>query len=569
MKRGLFFGLIVLLMMPLALGATFYDMATDSGNHSELYGPHDNSRFGTSLAFGDINNDGYNDTLISAIYYDVTAGGSEGAVYVFYGSSSTPDEIYDLNNSDNWDIRIEGSNSDAFGYDLATGDFNNDGYDDIVISAPNAAGGGGNSGEVYVIYGVDFASGTVLTDAANNANITIIGGDADDYLGVSLAMGDINNDGYDDVIAGGWGFDGINNAKTRVGGVFVIYGGNIASGTVYNDLGDNNDDANITIHGTTDYDQLCQNAGTLASGDINQDGYDDILIGSRYSDVSGDSKHGKVYILYGDNFPDKTVISSLTASANVTLIGGYSGDELGSQIRTGHINGDSYPDIIVNAWVADGENNAVGAAGDTYIIYGDNFSDGTVFDNLGEAGSDADVTLYGGASDRIGYGLAIGDINGDSFQDIVLGSYLGDGPGDSRTNSGDAYVLYGGNLASGTSFIINEDGGEQNITLYGRNNSDYFGRCISVVDLNNDNYDDIIIGAYQGDGINDSVGDRTGEVYFYYNTEVTFGGGGNTTQAHIESGLSDLNLSYSSSEKDSLESLYINATGSVTIGNET
>jgi hypothetical protein len=151
----------------------------------------------------------------------------------------------------------------------------------------------------------------------------------------------------------------------------------------------------------------------------------------------------------------------------------------------------------------------------------------------------------------------------------VLGSYLGDGPGDSRTNSGDAYVLYGGNLASGTSFIINEDGGEQNITLYGRNNSDYFGRCISVVDLNNDNYDDIIIGAYQGDGINDSVGDRTGEVYFYYNTEVTFGGGGNTTQAHIESGLSDLNLSYSSSEKDSLESLYINATGSVTIGNET
>src|SRR3989338_5843023 len=186
-----------------------------------------------------------------------------------------------------YDIVIVGRDpGDSAGSDVSSGDLNNDGIDDLIIGTESAAPPGGSSqGEVYVVYGPINLS-TVLN--VTGANVTFFGEDAGDTAGMGVGSGDLNNDGIDDLIIGATSAEptGVNNQ----GEAYIIYGPTNASGRF------NLSTANVTFFGKNVSDSAGRGVG---SGDLNNDGIDDVLIGAPNGAPPEGAFQGEAYIIYG------------------------------------------------------------------------------------------------------------------------------------------------------------------------------------------------------------------------------------------------------------------------------
>ena len=276
--------------------------------------------------------------------------------------------------------------SDRFGFSFTTGDFNNDGRDDLAVSA---YGYTTNTGRAYIFYG----DGSIPT-TAGTADVIITGETISDRFGWSLATGDLNADGTTDLIVGAYGY---NSNQGRI----YMYTTN---------------DYQITGEGTNSF------FGTsLASGDFNNDGKTDLAVGATGWD---DDDTGRVYIFYGGN---KT--SANASGADVILTGEASGNYFGRSLTTGDFNNDGTDDLVVGAFVY----NAL--QGRAYIFYGGSM--------VSENASGADITLTGEAMfNRFGYSLATGDLNADGTDDLVVGAF------EYNSDQGRAYVFYGGSMVT-------------------------------------------------------------------------------------------------------------------------
>jgi hypothetical protein len=403
-----------------------------------LTAPIDTS-WGTTL---DVNGDGFADFAVGASgVLPCTDYGCTGEAYLYMGSSSglalTPISLISPTDSAGY-----------FGEPVASaGDVNGDGYADLVVGAPGSAGG---TGSVYIYLGGP--SGITLTPIALSGP-----GGVDGYFGVSVvSAGDVNGDGYADLVVGATG------TLSNTGNAYVYLGGVDGLAT--------SPAATLTGPAGTGGDF----GYTVASLDVNGDGFGDIVVGA--NDVS--SAQGSVYY-----YPGSSSGIANGASPTATLIGPAAGGDFASSLSSaGDVNGDGYGDLIVGAPVA---NAYVGAA---YVYFGSMTGfmiTPTTLAGLGVGGTESGNCVAG-----------VGDVNGDGYADVAVG-----GPGGG--GSGNMYVYlgkFGGlNLTPAT--------------LPGVAMSGFGISCAAAGDVNGDGYADLGVGG-------PSTATNTGSVYVYSGSKM-------------------------------------------------
>ena len=460
---------------------------------------------------GDVNGDGYDDLIIGAHRAGPNGDFGAGETYVVYGGASAPGTGGRFNlstlNGTNGFILNGIDAGDRSGWSVSSaGDVNGDGYDDLIIGASYADPNGDRyAGETYVIYGGASAPGTggrFNLSMLNGTNGFILNGiDRFDRSGWSVSSaGDVNGDGYDDLIIGGnWLAD--PNGDISAGETYIVYGGASAPGTDgVLDLGALNGTDGFILNGIDDYDA---SGGSVSSaGDVNGDGYDDLIIGARYADPNGDNSAGETYVVYGGASAPGTGgrfnLSTLNGTNGFILNGIDAFDGSGYSVSSaGDVNGDGYDDLIIGASSAGP--NGDSSAGETYIVYGGASAPGTGGRfNLSTLNGTNGFILNGiDAGDDSGWSVSsAGDVNGDGYDDLIIGARTADPNGDNA--AGETYVVYGGASAPGTNGVLDlsDLDGTNGFILNGIDRFDQSGRSVSSAgDVNGDGYDDLIIGA--------------------------------------------------------------------------
>jgi hypothetical protein len=334
---------------------------------------------------------------------------------------------------------------------------------------------------------------TIDLAALTAAQGTIIyGAQAGDESGFSVSnAGDVNGDGFDDLIIGARYADAASNSKSNAGDSYVIFGGASPPTTI--DLA-NLGTAGITIAGSDTGDA---SGGSVSSaGDVNGDGFDDLLIGARFADASGNAKSnaGDSYVIFGSASPPTTIDLANLETAGITIAGSDTGDVSGGSVSSaGDVNGDGFDDLLIGARFASASGNSKSNAGDSYVIFGGASLPATFnLANLGTAG----ITIFGAdAGDRSGGSVSsAGDVNGDGFDDLLIGAHYAHASGNAKFRAGDSYVIFGGAALPTTIDLTGL--GRAGVTIFGARANDQSGGSVSSAgDVNGDGFDDLLIGA--------------------------------------------------------------------------
>jgi hypothetical protein len=409
---------------------------------------------------GDVNGDGFDDVIVGATPYGFYGYGTTSTAYVVFGSADPGDiDLSSLSSSDGFVMQGE-YNYYSYGTVSVSGggDFNGDGFDDLIVGAmydnytPGQLGYGFTNGAAYVIFGKASGFGTLDLTNLGSAGFEIEGA-LGDYAGRSVSWaGDINGDGFDDLIVGApYGSKGGQYS----GQAYVIFGKE--SGFAAIDLGDLASDEGFLIQG----DQAGDYAGfsVSAAGDVNGDGLDDIIIGAPYGDNSA-THAGEAYVIFGKESGFGTVdLTNLAASAGFIIQGDDTGDHAGwSVAAAGDVNGDGFADIIVGAPHNDNTRNGgvrMVDAGEAYVIFGKESGFGTIdLTNLSSA--DGFVIQGDSENDLAGFSVSgAGDIDGDGLDDLVIGAPQNAAGG---AGAGAVYIISGQLQFGDAAYDFNGDG---------------------------------------------------------------------------------------------------------------
>ena len=502
-----------------------FDLTTLNGaNGFRLDGidPGDLSGFSVSGA-GDVNGDGLDDLLVAALFADPGGRTDAGEAYVVFGPSSGSGSAFDLSTLDGTNgFRIEGVNAgDNLGHSVSgLGDFDGDGFDDIVLGADRADPSGKSSaGSSYVLFGHGgpFGAAFDLATLDGTNGFRLDGVDADDRTGFSVsAAGDVNGDGFEDLIIGA--HDADPQGMNRAGESYVVFGNSGGFNPVL-DLSTLNGTNGFRIDGVDPLDLT--GFSVSGAGDVNGDGFDDVIVGALFADPNGNNAAGKSYVVFGKS-------SGFSASFDLALLDGQNGfwieginagDQLGYSVSAaGDVNGDGLSDLIVAADGADPGGDA--EAGVSYVVFGRTSNFAAPFQLNTLDGSNGFRIEGIDPGDRFGRSVSsAGDVNGDGIDDVIIGALQADPNGNSR--AGETYVFFG--QIAGFPAIVIPDAldGTNGFRIDGLDPGDQLGRSVNTAgDVNGDGFDDLIIGA---DGADPNGNPGAGETYIIFGGNFTGG----------------------------------------------
>lgn len=403
-------------------------------------------------SIGDINNDELDDFFISSPQETSRNAGG----YVLFGRSDTT-----WSSSINLDAEIAGG-SGTFGFRIVLedtnhnivsvggqGDINGDGINDVVIGANIE--GTSDEGKVYVIFGAsNFSNPTIAVTTLNGTNgVELAGVSANDAVGSAVAIGDVNGDGFSDVIIGATGIENADSETT--GGAYAVFGkatwtspfnlGSVNGSNGFKFIADNGQTGNMnnTLAGQS-----------ISSKDLDQDGFDDILIGApnAYNATLSD-RSGESYLLFGASDIGSSGISILASDLNGILGTILRGEQVSEE--AGHsvaiiedVNGDSINDLLIGA-----PNKQVSSdnTGVVYLLFGRSASynwESLIELSILASGDGSQGTEIQGTNDldRTGtYVADAADLDKDGYNDLAIGSPEAENSG--NTDNGRGYIIFG------------------------------------------------------------------------------------------------------------------------------
>jgi hypothetical protein len=427
-------------------------------------GNQSQAQFGYSVGTaGDVNNDGYDDVIIGAPYYD-NGQADEGQAFVYHGSATG------LSTMPDWTADSDRPDAE-FGFSVGTaGDVNDDGYSDIIVGAPEYLTISiDNAGQAFVFHGSPTGLSTTADWEAERAL-------PDASFGTSVSTaGDVNGDGYSDVIIGANGFSLDPPLNERV---YVYLGSSVGLATT----------AGWTAESDPGFQSFGDSVGI--AGDVNNDGYSDVIIGAEnYS--NGQDQEGQALVYHGSaTGPSTTPDWAVEGNQAIAYYGTWVG-------TAGDVNGDNYSDVIVGAPLYDGSQIDFGSA---FVYHGSPTGLSLTADWTAE--SDQNFSGFGWS---VG---SAGDVNGDGYSDVIVGApgYENEEPDD---DGGRAFVYFGSAGGLSTTFDWSTENEQASGSL---------GHSVQTAgDVNGDTYSDIIVGA------NAYHNGQNGEgaVFVYYSQFVT------------------------------------------------
>lgn len=436
--------------------------------------------FGTALAAGDFDGDGYTDLAVGVPQQAVNGHLRAGTVHVLYGVagglSILDDEVW---HQDTGTMQSLPEDDDLFGWTLAAGDFDGDGFDDLAVGVPFEDWNLQDAGIVHVLYGT--ADG--LTDVGNDLWRQGADGlreteELGDSFGETLAVGDFDGDGHDDLAIGvpRENFEDPTPIRYDVGVVHVLYG---------TDDGLSSDDEDLWHQDRSGAEDDSENSDhfgwALTAGDLNGDGRDDLAVGVPGEVIGGDVWAGAVHVLFGGPNGLTTVLDVLLDREDLGL-GTAAYDGFGKALAAGDFDGDGCDDLAVGIPGRDFLGSVPEDAGAVNVLYGSASGPSTTGFATWCQGS-----LYGLADvpeedDQFGFSLAAGDMNGDGYSDLAVGVPFEDITYGSllHYDAGAVHVLYGSSTGlenDGDQWLVQDNSAVPNAPEF----DEQFGYALATV----------------------------------------------------------------------------------------